>query len=163
MAEVNEDLYKDSVESLHGFKSNNDDHELNAVLMGTTHNNNTKQNEIYYDSLDNLSHEDDENLLDYQETFYEQSNRCKYPPSSARIQPRQVLKQQSDEDCLVNILECEEEGGCIEVQPTIMHTRQHLSTENLFREISNTIEGMHSVRNNYSKNLQINKVNIKPN
>lgn len=49
-----------------------------------------------------------------------------------------------DEDCLVNIMDHEETN--IEVQPTLMHTRQHLSTENLFKDIQNTIETQHSYR-----------------
>jgi len=45
---------------------------------------------------------------------------------------------------LVNILEHEDTH--IELQPTLVHTRQHLSTENLFRESQNTLDTLQSFR-----------------
>lgn len=43
-----------------------------------------------------------------------------------------------DDDCLVNILEREE--TLIEANPALTHSRQHMSTENLYKETLQTID-----------------------
>ena len=57
------------------------------------------------------------------------NNLVSRPPTKMR-NPNDMLE---DEDCLVNIMDYEETN--IEVQPTLMHSRQHLATENLFKDI----------------------------
>jgi len=61
-------------------------------------------------------------------------------------QKSKIMEDQinEDEDCLVNILEHEDTN--IDVQPTINHNRQHLSTENLFKESQNTIDSLNTCR-----------------
>ena len=62
---------------------------------------------------------------------------------------KQPRMKQEDDDCLVNILEMQDDNH-IEVQPLITSSRQQMSTENLFggrdHQIQQTIESLNSFR-----------------
>ena len=106
---------------------------------------------IYYDSLEN--HSSDKEAC---EQYYKQSSQATLPPQIKNNPKHEIakknirkLKEKSnkkkkepfeDDDCMVNILDQEDTN--IEVQPTLLHTRQHLSTENLLNTITNTIENL---------------------
>eukprot|EP00347_Sterkiella_histriomuscorum_P006635 403352018 len=148
------------------------DSELTKALNFNSNQPPQNNNYVYQDSLENLSQSsgDDQNRELYnqyklqsnhhqaQQSTYQKFNS--YISSQDRRKAKEIHEQtlkkhkskimedktiNEDDDCLVNILDQEDTN--IEVQPTISHTRQHLSTENLFRESQNTIETLNSFRN----------------
>ncbi|CDW72037.1 UNKNOWN [Stylonychia lemnae] len=200
IAEVNEDLYKDSVESLQNFKSgmkemitssqmtmqkhqstkvqdyysmknNQDDELIETLLKDSKKNKNEIPQNLFLDSLENHSqHSDNEESKNFYDQLQKQSfsttanaqyqkyqkmrNQTLEKQRAIEIHRENMKKQRSkiledqvneDEDCLVNILEHEDTN--IDVQRTITHTRQHLSTENLFKESQNTMESLNTFRN----------------